>query len=511
MVWNSFATPAIGKLVRAAARVTKHGGSAFPGRIAEQIDPGFLARTLAQLPLGVVLVSGTNGKTTTTRMVASMLSDLGLRVFTNPTGSNFTRGVVSALLERVTLGGRLDADIAVLELDEAYAVHFVRQVRPRYALLLNVMRDQLDRFGEIDNTARLLGHVAEATIGTVVLNREDPRIARLAELVREPGANVRYFGLSDDLRSFFPSDDDMATTVAVEGADSHSRPLPMREASVPPTGGETGDAGREDGAVSDSSPASDDGGAQPAREPRLPADVTLTRVGDHEADFLIAGETSPRTTTVKLEGVYNLYNAAAALAVVRAVVADAERFVRPSGKTAAGFADRLHTFAQTGADPESLLAAVSRVTPAFGRGEVIDVNGQPTELLLVKNPMGFRLSLASFPPNADTDTMIVINDEYADGRDMSWLWDVDFTSLRGTGVKQVSGVRAWDMALRLEYDQVPVGAVDTDIDAVLAAFVRPDPARPHTTKHIYCTYTAMLKVRAALARIADVADAGVGQ
>lgn len=102
----------------------------FAGKVVEKIDPGFLTRTLGQLPLGVVLVSGTNGKTTTTRMVASMLSDLGLKVFTNPTGSNFVRGVVSALLTEVTLGGKLDADIAVLELDEAYAVHFVKQVKP---------------------------------------------------------------------------------------------------------------------------------------------------------------------------------------------------------------------------------------------------------------------------------------------------------------------------------------------------------------------------------------------
>lgn len=155
----------------------------------------------------MVLVSGTNGKTTTTRMVASMLSDLGLKVFTNPTGSNFVRGVVSALLTEVTLGGKLDADIAVLELDEAYAVHFVKQVKPRYALLLNVMRDQLDRFGEIDTTAKLLSHVAAATTGTVVLNREDPRIAALA--AKAPaGTTVRYFGLADDLRHYFPSDDD---------------------------------------------------------------------------------------------------------------------------------------------------------------------------------------------------------------------------------------------------------------------------------------------------------------
>lgn len=527
-LWYSFATPLIGKGVRWASRVTHHGGSALPGKIVETIDPTFLARTLAQLPLGVVLVSGTNGKTTTTRMVASMLSDLGLKVFTNPTGSNFTRGVVSALLQTVPLTGRLDADIAVLELDEAYAVHFVRQVKPRYALLLNVMRDQLDRFGEIDNTARLLGHVAQATTGTVVLNREDPRIARLAGLA-PVSTTVKYFGLSDDLKRFFPSDDDMATTVSVEGAaegkdDASASDKPKTAAS---------DSGAEDGtdAAAKQAPAADlsDTLTLPPVNPEalaiatLPADVTLTEVGDHAATFRLSGEPGKpvrpgasdntaieRHTKVRLEGVYNLFNAAAALAVVRAVIRDANRAAgsamlksMTSPKFQA-FRTRLQRFADAKSD--DLIAAVSRVTPAFGRGEVIDVNGSPTELLLVKNPMGFRLSLASFPPEG-ADTMIVINDEYADGRDMSWLWDVDFTSLKETGVAQVSGVRAWDMALRLGYDQVKVEEVDPDIDAALAAFVKRNPGHP---KHIYCTYTAMLKVRAALGRIANVADAGVG-
>ena len=461
-----FLTPAIGKLVRAALRLTRHGGSALPGKVVERIDPGFLSRTLAQLPLGVVLVSGTNGKTTTTRMVASMLSDLGLRVFTNPTGSNFTRGVVSSLLGEVSLGGRLDADIAVLELDEAYAVHFVRQVKPRYALLLNVMRDQLDRFGEIDNTARLLGHVAEATSDTVVLNREDPRIAALASLA-PGGTQVRYFGLSDSLKRFFPSDDDMSTTLDVEHGDATTLSQPYG-CQLPPAG------------AAQHNPA-DDSSSKPL------ADVTLTAVRDHAATFLMDG--AEHRTSVKLEGVYNLYNAAAALALVRAVAADESA------------AQRMRS------DAASLIAAVSRVTPAFGRGEVIDVNGSPVELLLVKNPMGFRLALASFEPQG-CDTMIAINDEYADGRDMSWLWDVDFTSLRTTGVAMVSGVRAWDMALRLGYDQVPVASVDTDLHAALSAFVNVNPG---TAKHIYCTYTAMLKVRGDLGHIAVVEDAGVGR
>lgn len=490
MAWNSFATPLIGKAVRAASRLAHGGGSAFPGKIVERIDPQFLARTLQQLPLGVVLVSGTNGKTTTTRMVASMLESLGLKVFTNPTGSNFTRGVVSSLLAEVSLGGKLDADIAVLELDEAYAVHFVKQVQPDYCLLLNVMRDQLDRFGEIDNTARLLSKAAEATTGTVVLNREDPRIARLADVAHtEDGVEVRYFGLDESLRRFFPSDDDMCTTVDT----ASSANIEIDDAAVIAKTGENAEKS-EDAAIAE----------------QLPADVTLLAVGDHRASFGIDGETYE--TGVRLEGVYNLYNAAAALAVVRAVVADAQAMFLPFEQNVTdellrqvGISQRMIDFAHS--TTQAMIDAAAEVTPAFGRGEVIDVNGSPVELLLVKNPMGFRLSLASFAPEG-CDTMIAINDEYADGRDMSWLWDVDFSSLRDTGVAMVSGVRAWDMALRLEYDQVPVNSVNTELEEAVSAFVN---ANPGTPKHIYCTYTAMLKTRAALGKIAEVADAGVGK
>ena len=261
--WYGFATPFVGKSVRWASRLLHHGGSAFPGKVVERFDPTFLSRTLSTLPLGVVLVSGTNGKTTTTRMVATMLESLGLKVFTNPTGSNFTRGVVSSILTEVPLNGRLDADIAVLELDEAYAVHFVEQVQPRYALLLNVMRDQLDRFGEIDNTARLLGHVAAATRGTVVLNREDPRIARLRDVVKD-GVRTRYFGLAEGLRHYFPADDDMTTTFQVQSADSAQAP-------------EAADAQIVD-------VAHDVGTAH-----ELHADVMLTKVGDHHAQMVIDG------------------------------------------------------------------------------------------------------------------------------------------------------------------------------------------------------------------------------
>jgi hypothetical protein len=128
------------------------------------------------------------------------------------------------------------------------------------------------------------------------------------------------------------------------------------------------------------------------------------------------------------------------------------------------------------------------------------VDGQPLDLVLVKNPSGFRLGLKSFPAGGYA-TMIAINDNYADGRDMSWLWDVEFDSLRDGGVDQVTGSRAYDMALRLQYDDVPVGAVETEVAPALAAFIREAQGKP---KRVFCTYTAMLAIRRELSKITTV-------
>ena len=412
----------VGKLVRSASKL-RGGGSALPGLVVEKIDPDFIRRTLSTLPMGVAVVSGTNGKTTTTKMVVELLQSQGLKVFTNRTGSNFTRGVAAALLGEVDLRGRLDADVAVLELDEAHATHFVKLIQPRYSLLLNVLRDQLDRFGEIDKTTRLLETIARATTETVVLNREDPRVAGIAGSLSSQRAV--YFGLDASLRSTFPNDDEMRGSLAEALAATQA------------------------------------------------ADVVLERVGEADAAFRVDGDV--RSTGLKLRGVYNIFNAAAALALAR-------------------------TIAGPEADPDALFTALANVEPAFGRGESLTVNGQPLELVLVKNPSGFRLGLKSFAAHG-WSTMIAINDNYADGRDMSWLWDVDFESLAGSGVDMVSGVRAYDMALRLKYDDVPVRTVEPDIDSALKAFIAGADTGP---MRIFCTYTAMLAVRRELSKITKV-------
>ncbi len=422
-------TVILGKAVRYAARL-RGGGSALPGLFVERIDPKFVPNTLAQLPHGVVVISGTNGKTTTTKMVVALLESQGLKVFTNRTGSNFVRGVAAALLGDVDAKGKLDADIAVLELDEAHAVKFVEIIPPRYSLLLNVMRDQLDRFGEIDATARMLERIARATTDTTVINREDQRVRAIATKLQNT-PEVRFFGLAPHLADTFPNDDELHNTT-------------------------------------DGSP---NGKSKRTPETLPEADVLLKDFNDKGAAFTIAGKDV--VTPLKLKGVYNIFNSAAALTLARTILPNASI--------------------------NSLLGALSTVTPAFGRGEVLQVGGHPLELVLVKNPAGFRLGLQSYSPEGYA-TMIAINDNYADGRDMSWLWDVDFTQLTEHPV-YVSGIRAYDMALRLQYDEVGMEHVETELPKALADFIERHSDSP---KRIYCTYTAMLALRKELSKITRV-------
>lgn len=418
-------TTIIGKAVRAIAQA-RGGGSALPGLFVEKIDKDFVSRTLSGLPRGVVLISGTNGKTTTTKMVVELLEGQGLRVFTNRTGSNFTRGVAAALLGEVDASGKLDADIAVLELDEAHAVHFVHAIKPQYSLLLNVMRDQLDRFGEIDKTAELLHTIAEHTSDGIVINRDDPRLGSAA-FTSSFNVPFRSYSVAPSLLKLFPSDDAMRDESAARNHVS-----------------------------------------------KIDVDNTeLLSVDKQHAKISFAGV--PHEVTLKLKGIYNVQNAVGAVAMTRMICGDT-------------------------LDTARMLASLANVTPAFGRGESIKIDGDTCELVLVKNPSGFRLSLASFPA-ADHATMIAINDEYADGRDMSWLWDVDFDSLRDEGVAMISGVRCYDMAVRLQYDEVEMKHVEPLIHEALTQFLSETKGQP---KRIYCTYTAMLAIRKDLSKRTEV-------
>lgn len=414
---------AAGKLARLAARL-RGGGSALPGLVTETIDPAVLRHTLGSLPRGVVVVSGTNGKTTTTKMLVALLRAHGLRVFTNPTGSNFTRGVISSMLGEIGVRGRLDADLAVVELDEAHALHFVAQVRPTHSLLLNVARDQLDRFAEIDHTAQLLTRLGEQTTTGVVLNADDSFVSRVRERVA-PGVTVRWFAVDPSVADRLPELQE--ADVRFEGAEERPELGPL------------------------------DGRLLPAEDGRS----CTVRFSDGQ-------DVGP--VTLRQRGLAAMINATAATTTARQLLG--EDF---SAGTAA--------------------AALEAVDPPFGRGEVIDAGGAPLELVLVKNPAGFTVALGTYG-GEPVATMVAINDDYADGRDVSWLYDVSFESLREQGVALTSGVRGWDMALRLRYDGVEVADVETDLDAALERFLRDHGGEP---TRIFCTYTAMMHLRRRLA------------
>ena len=396
----------LGKGIQKVTHLRGGGGSALPGLVVERINPKFIKKILSKLPLGVVVISGTNGKTTTTKIVSELLEKQGLRVFTNNTGSNFVRGVISAILQDIKLNGDFNYDIAVLELDEAHAVKFTEVAPVDYALLLNVQRDQLDRFGEIDHTANLLQKVATATKKTVVLNREDPRVGKIT------ANHVDYFGLSDTLIKKFPSDDDLIKSTKTKSSDQN-------------------------------------------------ASVIFKQLKGNRATYTVGKK--DYTVDLKLKGMYNAYNVAGALALCHAVM--------PEVKTQK-FIDELKT-----------------IESAFGRGESFTINGKEVELLLVKNPSAFQLSIASFADD-DYDFMIAINDKIADGRDISWLWNVDFAQL-DQDIKLVAGIRAYDMALRLKYDNIQVDTIIENLEEAVRAFVT-DGDKP---KRIFATYTAMLEIR----------------
>jgi len=409
-----------GKLVYGAIRLTGRRGSALPGLIVERVFPRFLAAALTQLPGGVVVVTGTNGKTTSTKMLTRIL-ETEHTVLTNPTGSNFTRGVVASILPKAEKNGRLPYDVAVLELDEAYAAKFARLVPPRAILVTNVMRDQLDRFGEIDHTARLLTEAVAQTREAAVLNRDDPRVTRMAEAAK---ARVVFFGVSRTLRPLFLSDDELHQQELL--STDHSEVL-----------------------------------------------TELRSVGSDDRVVIAMAET-PVIVRLRASSTHNAQNAAGVAAMALAL----------------------------GMEKKVIAQTLSGVEPAFGRGEQIEVDGRKVTLQLVKNPGGFRHALISHKHRYYDRLLIAINDDFADGRDVSWLWDVDFRGAVNGGSICTTGNRAHDMGLRLKYDEIAVCEVEPSLEKALSSTLRKTP--PKANVLIYTTYTAMLALRSLLSRRAQM-------
>jgi UDP-N-acetylmuramyl tripeptide synthase len=413
MIQNPLGT-LTGKTVRAGLKFRRHGGHTLPGLVVEKLFPNYMGSMLEQLPEGVVLITGTNGKTTTTKIAAEILAANGKKVLTNQTGSNLARGIISAISHSASPNGRLNKDIAVLEVDEAQARQLVKQVKPRWVLALNVSRDQLDRFGEVDTIAGYIAETMQQATEGVITNSRDTHLVTATKNLN-PATEVKYFGANEKLAKFFPTDYELAAV---------NRSVKSRE--------------------------------------KLPQnDVELADFKGQEATYKVDGKNYK--TQLKLTGQHNFLNGAAAIALCRQLLPDVA--------------------------PEKLAEQLADVQLAFGRGEKYQLKtGGQIELVLVKNPASFTQALSSYSAK-DTNLMIAINDNIADGRDVSWLWDVNFVPLSNQKVAITSGRRAADMALRLSYDGIDVANIEPSLNKSVKLL-----SEMNGPKVILSTYTAMLQL-----------------
>ena len=377
--------------------VLHRSGSQLPGRIALTLDPGLLGELGSRLKKGAIVVCGTNGKTTTTNVMADAVAASGQSVVCNRAGANMAAGVTGALL------GDPDADWGVLECDELSTINVLPALKPRYLVLLNLFRDQLDRAGEIDRVQDVIAEALRRSPETTLVTcGDDPLCMGVAH--RVAGSNpVLTFGI-DEALSLPPDRVPEARFCQVCGAELayvYRHYAQLGNFACP-----NGDFAR----------------------PELDWTATQVDVGRQGVGFTASGRglAAPVRVAAGFGGVYMVYNLLAA-------------FV---GATLAG------------TSPEQFQAALADFHPENGRLQHFVVDGREVVLNLAKNPTGFNqnisLMLADERPKA---AFFVVNDDYNDGKDISWIWDVDFERLgaeEGLDL-QVGGHRANDLQVRMKY------------------------------------------------------------
>jgi UDP-N-acetylmuramyl tripeptide synthase len=433
----------IARAVRAVSRRGGRGGTTAPGRVLLRLEPRALERLGGRLESGTVLVSATNGKTTTASMLAAALERGGTRVVRNRAGSNMHWGVATALLD----AGRAPGELGLFEVDEAWLAPVARALDPRLLLLANLFRDQLDRYGELESLADRWAELVAERDGrsALVLNADDPLVADLGR-ERE---RVTYYGVEDD---------SLALAELQHAADSkHCRNCGRAYAYEAAYLGHLGryccpGCGR----------------ARPV--PQVAAERVVLRgmAGCEAAVRTPAGRIDLR---LPLPGLYNVYNALAAIAAAL----------------------------ELGAPLEQVREGLERMPAVFGRVETIRIADRDVSILLVKNPAGANEVLRTLTlEDGSLDLWLALNDRIADGRDVSWIWDADFEVLAGRVRRATcSGTRAEEMALRLKYAGVdaPI-AVERDLGRSLDAAVEDGDGRP---LYALPTYTALLDLRDLLA------------
>ncbi len=459
---------AAASLARSAVRLVRHGGTSLPGMLAERIDPTVVGALAADLGC-TVFVIGTNGKTTTSRLIARLLTSIaGQPPLANRSGANLKQGIASSLILEASWAGRLHdpGRSAVFEVDELALGGIVRTVTPDIIVILNLFRDQLDRFGEVETVIdRWRAVLSELPADTVIVScADDPRIETL---VAGSGLRVVRFGLAGPspapAGALAAGTDSDVTTADPVACPVCNAPLSFAWRSLAHLGSWACPAGHVRRVAPD------------VVVRTIEADAGGSSVVEFEGTF------GRLRSSIHLSGTGVAYDAAAAVAAAEVA----------------------------GLKPAQAVAALDGATPAFGRFEEARHGGRRIVLALAKNPASLTESAHVAAALHPEGVLLGLSDEPADGTDVSWIWDVDFEVLRAVPAMGLMGTRRDDLAVRLKYaldghgGRWPIVVRAAAPELALQQML--DSIRPGGTLVIIATYTSMLAARSALERLGAVA------
>ncbi|GAC1455732.1 MAG: MurT ligase domain-containing protein [Ktedonobacterales bacterium] len=442
----------MGKLAGSTGRLLRvGGGTSLPGIIARRIDPAVLRKVMAGTGARKIVICGSNGKTTTARMVAALARTAGHRVTQNRTGSNLLQGVTAVVVNGATLLGRMDADVLIFEVDEATIRHAVPEIQPDAVIVNNLFRDQLDRYGELYAVANALETMIRQLPpeATVVLNADDPMVANFA-----PDAVARrlYFGMRTD---------DVGTQVPEHAADTIrcvrcQHDLEYSKVYISHLGAYR---------------CPNCGYARP------PLDVAVTHArlaALGTSHVTLATPNGPMEYDLSLPGLHNVYNTAAATAGALAL----------------------------GLDLAGAPQAFASLRPAFGRLESIQAGDREIILAFVKNPTSYNTTLRTIlqEPGAKHLLSAHSNAE-TDGEDFAWLWDVDFEELAPQVASLVArGTKAEELAMRFKYAGIPEDRVTMIHERPAALDAALERVGPGGRLYVLAGYTPLMELRRVMDR-----------
>ena len=439
-----------GKLISVLLKLTGSGATAAPGLYALKIDANLVKKITRCLPKGSIIISGTNGKTTTSRLAYEMLSSKH-KVIHNRQGSNLLRGIASTLIKKSSLTGKVNAELGLWEIDEATLPEAIDNLLPKTIVLLNLLRDQLDRYGEVDTTRqKWQKSLTKLPKTSLILNADDPGISFLSKFTK---ARIFYFGVNDT-KINLPTIDHVADIKYCLNCSTKLIYKSLFSAHLGHYYCPNCNLKRP--------------------SPTVYANNLLFRK-DFSTSIKLNVNGQLSIVNCHLPGLYNVYNILAASAIGS-------------------------TYKVTGTE---IKKQIQNFSTAFGRFQKIKIGQKQAIIFLIKNPAGANEVLRILSTQDKLNLLVILNDKIADGKDISWIWDTNWEILKNkTSDVSVAGIRSWDMALRLKYAGFKLS--NNSIYTVISYSILKSMSKLNNndTLIILPTYTALLDVQESVLKLA---------